>query len=172
MKRILYKLLLVGVYALFNSLLSYGQHFALEQDFSKPIPLPDAVYKILLRNKDINETIDQERDKGTSIKSIKSRFFDVTKVNVSDQKFPDLLVKAKSLLSGMNTTRYWIFRKKSKGYGLVFKTTSFSLSILRNRSKGYRIVKISSISGSKVIIGYYRFDGKSYVYSWGKTDDI
>jgi hypothetical protein len=172
MKKVSYKLLLLGICILFNSLSSYGQTFGLEQDFSNPALLPNSVYKILLKNKDINDTIKEERNNGKSIKSIKKRFFDVTKVSINDDKFLDLLVKAKSFLSGMNTTRYWIFKKTSKGYVLVFETATFSLNILKNKSKGHRIIEAAYPSGSKAYTTYFRFDGKKYVFSWSREEDI
>ncbi len=157
---------------LLSPILSYGQTFGMEQDFPKPIPLPDSVYKLLIKNKDIKETIIEERNNKKSIKSIKQRFFDVTNINVNDDNRPDLLVKAKSFLMGANVTRYWIFERRKQGYILVFEDATFGLSILKSKSKGYRIIETAYPSGAKAYTTYFRFDGKKYVFSWEKEEDI
>lgn len=144
----------------------------MEQDFHRPVSLPNSVYKTLLKNKDINKTIKEEVANGKSIKSIKSRFFDVTNININDDKYPDLLVKAKSLLSGMSVTRYWIFKGTSKGHVQIGEIGTFSLSILKHKHNRYRIIEGAYPKGDKAYINYFRFNGKKYFLSWSKTEDI
>lgn len=155
-----------------SAIFSYGQSFSMERDFPNQTTLPDSLYKILLRDKDINDTIEESKDSSTTTKALKKQFFQTTRVNLNNDKLPDLVVKAQSLLLGANVTRFWIFKQTSKGYVLVLETVTHSLSILRNKSEGHRNIRCDKLSAVQLFTNYYRFDGDNYVYSWSKTKDL
>lgn len=170
-KRFLFNSSFLSAFLLVNSALCYGQSFGLERDFPNRITLPDSVYKTLLRDKDINDTIEESKDSYTTAKALKKQFFQATSVNLNNDKLPDLVVKAQSRLTGANITRYWVFKRTRKGYVSVLKLSAFGISLLRNKSKGYRNIKGFSISSNQIFTTYFRFDGNKYVESWSKTED-
>lgn len=172
MTKLLCNCLLLLFLFLTASALCYGQTFGLEQDFPKRITLPDSIYEILLKDEDISNNLKEARDEGQSAKSTKKQYFQAARVNLNDDKLSDLVVKAQSYLTGANITRYWVFKRTLKGNILVLKVGAFGLSLLKNRSKGYRIIRTGSFSGQKAYTYYYRFDGNNYVYSWDKIEDL
>jgi hypothetical protein len=163
--------LLTFLFLLFSTSL-YGQTFGAEQNFAKQILLPDSVYKTLLKDNDVNDILKSARKGGKSIKSIKKQFFQAAHVYINDDKLPDLLVKGQSYLAGTNTTHFWVFKQTSKGYVQVFETATFSLSLLKKKTKGHRIIRSSYPSGAKAVTDYFRFDGSKYIHSWSKEETI
>ena len=170
-KKNLFNSIFLSICLLVSSVLSYGQSFGLERKFLNQITLPDSIYKNLLRDKDISDTIEESKDSYTTTKALKKQFFQTTRVNLNNDKLPDLIIKAQSRLAGANITRYWIFERAGKGYVLVFKLEAFGISLLKNRSRGYRNIKGYSISSTQIFTTYFRFDGKKYVESWRKIED-
>lgn len=160
------------LWLLTSSVLCCGQSFGLEQDFTKQVSLPDSVYKTLLKDENVKDTIEESKDAYSTTKSLKKQFFQAAEVNLNNDKLPDLVVKAQSYLTGSNITNYWIFKKTKKGYILVLKVGTHSLSILKNRTKGFKNIRIDGFSGQNTYRIYYRFDGNDYIYNWGKTKDL
>ena len=172
MTKSIHKLLPVLLCIVASSIWCGGQSFAVEQKLPKLVNLPDGIYKILLKNNDINDILNKAKGEGISAKAIKKQFFQAAKVNINDDRLTDLLVKGQSYLQGMNTTHFWIFKNTKTGYILVFETVTFGLKILKKKSKGYRIIESALPGGDKAFFNYFRFDGQKYVHSWGKTEDI
>jgi hypothetical protein len=142
----------------------------MERSFPKPIVLPNSVYKMLLKSD--SNVRDTARDVIGEGKSARKSLFQATKINLNNDNLPDLLVKGQSFLLGANVTRFWIFERTSQGYILVLKVPTHSLTVLKNKSNGFRNIRTDKLSAVQLFTDYYRFDGKNYVYSWGKTKDL
>lgn len=172
MTKFLFKIFILYSLFFLCCVVCFGQNFAVEGDFPKQVALPDSVYKILLKRDIVKTVLEEEITGGKSVNNIKKRFFQASNINLNDDKRQDLIVKGQSFLLGANTTHFWLFERTKKGYVLVFEVATFSLTLLKNGSKGYRIIRTDRPSGSKAYTAYYRYDGKKYVYSWGKEEDI
>ena len=149
---------------------SYGQTFSMERDFPKSTVLPKAIYKMLLKSDESIRRIADEVERDG--KSAKKTLFQAARITLNNDKLPDLIVKGQSRLLGANVTEFWIFQKSQKGYILVLRIPTHSLSILKNKSNKFRNIRIDKLSAVQLFTEYYRFDGKKYVYSWGKVSDI
>lgn len=171
-KRLFFKGIALAAFSFTLSVISYGQGFSMEENFPRQIILPDSVYKILLKDDDVKRNVEQAKDATRTIKSLKKEFFQTTRINLNNDRLPDLMVKAQSTLQGANVTRFWIFKQTKTGYVLVLEVPTHSLSILKNKSKGYRSIRCDKLSAVQLFTDYYRFDGDNYVYSWGKTRDL
>ena len=171
-KYLLMQVLCLSFCVLGTSVVCFGQSYGMERDFPKQVVLPNAVYQILLKDEDINDELKQARTNGQSVRSIKKQYFQATKTNINDDNLPDLIVKGQSYLLGANTTHFWVFKNLKGKYTLVFETAAHDVAILKSKHHGYRNIRSISLSVDTVYIGYSRYDGKEYIFSWNKTEEI
>jgi hypothetical protein len=97
-----------------------------------------------------------------------------TKLLLSHDSATSYLIVGVGSLRGAHIVPYWIVRRTSRGYALVFKARCDSLAVLSDRYKGYRELEATWIqqSGANNLVVRYRFDGKSYVkFSSQQTHD-
>jgi len=100
--------LLIAYFCIFATI-TFAQTFGAERDFPKTTVLPDSVYKILLNSdKFVRENVKKIKSQG---KPVKKTLFQSTIINLNNDKFPDLLVKGKSLLAGAHGTQFGCSKK-------------------------------------------------------------
>lgn len=144
--------------------------FGLEELVRHPVPLPQAVLKILRDDGEVRSSrCVSEDDQGHAIST---SWFEASQIHLDGPDEVDLLVKAKDgCLFGANIGPFWIFRNTSQGYKLVLTVSALSVDILRNKTNGLRDVSAGAVAGGQAVSVSFKFDGQKYKQSATKTEE-
>ena len=94
---------------------------------------------------------------------IQASWFAASAIHLNADRLPDLIVKAEnSCLFGANIAPFWVFRNTGRGYALALRVNTLALDVLPARTRGYRNIRASAATASRVITRHFRFDGQSY----------
>jgi hypothetical protein len=137
----------------------YETSFYDENTFKNPVEIPNSVLKILKQDTDIQKCINS-----SSGSTFSADWFEATRIKLNNDKFPDLLVKAKNcpLLIG-NATSFWFFRSKQNDYDLVLSIYTISIDILKKQTNGFYNVATSRSTASTTYSTTFTFNGKRYL---------
>ena len=91
------------------------------------------------------------------------------RIKLNNDRFPDLLVKAKERCLSGNATWFWFFRRKQNKYELVLSKYTISVEIGNKQSRGFFKVITSRSTGNTTYTTFYSFNGKRY-YKKGEKE--
>lgn len=139
-----------------------GQNsFSSEEKVSSPVKIPQTILKQLAEYDD-GQLEKCQQDKLTRKPNIAAHFA-ASKINLNDDKQPDLIVQAQTLcFMGAHNTTFWIFTKSNRKYDLAFDIAVDYLKILDTSSKGFRNIETASHTAVELYTINWKFDGEKY----------
>lgn len=128
-----------------------------EDSFRSQAQIPNSVLKTLKQDAEVQRCI-----KAANTSKYSASWFEATKVKLNDDKFLDLLVKAKEGCLRGNATNFWFFRNKQNKYELVLSDYTIVIDILKRRTKGFYNIETSRSTANTTFSTIYTFNGKKY----------
>lgn len=147
----------VVVMASLSSAQKYETSFYGENSFSNPIQIPVEVSKKLKKDW-------EAKGCSSSDGQFSNSRFEATKVNLNNDRLPDLLIKAKDpnhCLNG-NAVSFWAFTMRGGTFTPVFYTYTLSLEVTEKRSKNYFELWTGRCTASICFNRLFAFDGQEY----------
>lgn len=133
----------------------YQTDFFDETSFERPINIPTSILRSL--KKDINVEKCQRSNSKFS-----ANWFEATKINLNDDRFADVLIKAKNKCISDMASAFWLFLRKNNKYELVLNDYTIVMKIKRQKTKGLYNIQTSRATAMDNYISEYVFDGKAY----------
>ncbi|HKM66986.1 MAG TPA: hypothetical protein VJX70_07465 [Candidatus Acidoferrum sp.] len=144
--------------------------FDLEVVVRHPVPLPQAVLKILRHDGEVRSSRCVSED--DQAQAISASWFEASQIHLDGPDEVDLLAKGKDgCLFGANMGPFWIFRNTPQEYKLVLTVSALGVDILRNKTNGLRDVSAVAVAGGKWVSVSFKFDGQKYQQSETKTEE-
>ena len=141
--------------------------FGLEESIDRPVPLPEAVLKILRQDSDIRACDLEQNSRDT----IPAMWYEASEIHLDGPTESDLIVKAKNAcLWGANIGPFWVFRKTPNGHSLVLSTVALGLQVLKTKTNAFRDIRAGAIASLKPSYVMYKFDGHNYQESDDNAD--
>lgn len=135
--------------------------FGLEELVRHPVPLPEAVLKILRDDGEVRSSRCVSED--DQAQAISASWFEASQIHLDGPYEADLLVKAKDgCLLGANIGPFWIFRNTPQVYKLVLTVSALGVDILQNKTNGLRDVSVGAVAGGEAVRVRFKFDGQKY----------
>jgi hypothetical protein len=144
--------------------------FGLEESALHPVPLPQAVLKILMNDGQVRTSRCVSEDE--QAQAISASWFEASQIHLDGPDEVDLLVKSKNgCLFGANIGPFWIFRNTPQGYQLVLNVSALVVTILRSRTNGLSDVSAGAVAGGEAVSVRFKFDGHKYKESLAKPKE-
>ena len=102
-------------------------------------------------------------------------WFEAVRLDLNDDSYPDLLVKAKDpneCFNG-NAISWWAFSGRPKGYRMVFYAYTLSFRVESRKTRGFFDLLTGRCTGNACLNTIFKFDGRKYRprRSWWKPLD-
>ncbi len=135
----------------------YQRSFYGEESFRNPIQIPVEVSEKLKRDW-------QGRGCSDSNEQFSTSWFEATRINLNDDKFPDLLIKAKDPNHSFNgnAISFWVFANRGGKFNQVFYAYTLSFEVTNIRSKNYFDLWTGRCTASICFNRSFTFNGQEY----------
>lgn len=141
----------------------YQKSFYVENRFDKEIKIPVKALNALEKEKSVKKCINFYKLNKSNLLPYSSKWFRATKVNLNNDKFPDLIVEHNTpCLSGVSRQPYWLLISNGKNYNVVFYGYTYSLYINTEKTNKHFNVTIDWATASTLFTETFGFDGKRY----------
>jgi len=144
------------------------QFSAEDSGVKAPVPIPADVIDILRNDDGVRTVLESEN---ISSANIPNGWFSASSIQLGSNT-DDLVVIGERPLAGSNVVPFWIFYRTPRGYKLVLAAYAQDLIVRKKRFKGYREIKLISMTASVVSTVQLRFDGSKYVTYKSKSEPI
>jgi hypothetical protein len=131
--------------------------------------VPDRVLKLLRQDKYVLSCLAPDE----SPDQILATWFVGSEIHLDSALEADLIVLPKNpCLLGANIGPFWVFRRTSESYELALSVSAHDLEVLNTKCKGYRNIRIASMTVSTISTVVFQFDGTSYQQWQSKIEPI
>jgi len=133
--------------------------FGVEDAFQKPVPLPAGALQALRTLKSSDDLLQEcSEQEGLEPSAIPASWFVASKIRLTRKPASGLIVRGEYLcLGGAHITQFWVLAKSATGYKIVFRGRADALSVLPNRTDGYRDLQLVIITQAGRYVDYVTF---------------
>lgn len=133
--------------------------FGVEGEFEHPVPLNKAARAALASDQSVADVL---KDDGLTPDTMPEKWFTTAELHLSSSGDPDLVVRGEHGFRGAYTTTFWVLRKSSDGYIVVFREGGQYLQSEKERTNGLCNILTGLFNLRGVYSSEYAFDGKAY----------
>ena len=145
-------------------------HFSAEDEtVQRPADIPQDAWKILQKDSDVQNVLDYDN---LTVEQLPRSWFLASTVHLDGPQESDLVVIARSELSGANVTTFWLFIQTPKGMKLVLTAPAHDLFIKSSRSHGHRDIKMFALTAIRIISVTFHYDGNKYQKSSSSDETL
>ncbi len=136
----------------------FQDSFFIEEKFKKPVRVPTSALNSLKQDKEIQRCL-----KSGNLSKLSANWFEATKINLNNDRFPDLFVKAKEGCLTGNAISVWFLRNDKTKYEVVLTDYTLVVDIDKKLSKRFYNITTNRSTPSTTFWTVYIFNGKRYV---------
>ena len=148
--------------------------FGAEDAFQKPVPLPAGALQALRTSKSPDDLLQEcSEQEGLQPSAIPASWFVASKIRLTRRPASGLIVRGEHLcLGGAHITQFWVLAKSATGYKIVFRGRADALSVLPNRTNGYRDLQLVIVTEAGRYVDYvtFHFARRMYVLSCHRVE--
>jgi len=134
--------------------------FRESEPFQHAVPLPQNVLQVLLRTREVKESLDSA---SAEQKSNLSQLFLATEVHLSGLDKIDFIVRGITPVTGADNDWFWVVNHLPSAPRVVLWAGCDSLEVLDGRTNGFKNIRCSWSSPSLTITSDYHFNGQKYL---------
>lgn len=125
----------------------------------RPVSIPEGV----LQNITTSDGLLQTCLENDHIEAPPPSWFVASQIHLDGANEIDYVIQANGgCLLGANITSFWIYRDSQRGYKPILVIHVHDLDVLRKKWKGYREIRVYSMTVSTITTETFRFDGERY----------
>jgi hypothetical protein len=125
----------------------------------RPVPVPEGILQNL---KEVDQSV-QRCLENDHLGAPPASWFVASQIHLDGPNEIDLVVASNGgCLLGANVAPFWIYRSTLRGYELVLAVDVHDLEVLRSRWKGFREIRVWSMTVDTITTETFRFGGQFY----------
>lgn len=150
-------ILLLTLFLLFAAPSAAQTHFYLDEPFSRPAKIPEALVP-LLRNE-----IKSACQRDAQFQAMDPRsVFTASKITLNNPRGSLILKSGHHCLTGVDNDWFWVFLRTQKGYRKILTGGTISVDVLRAKTRGLRDIETNGATARTNYGRIYKFDGSIY----------
>jgi len=140
--------------------------FGVEDSFQKPVPLPSGALQALRTSKSPDDLLQEcAEQEGLQPSVIPASWFVASNIQLTGKPASGLVVRGEGpCLWGAHITQFWVLAKSATGYEIVFRGRADGLSVLPNRTNGYRDLQLVIVTQAGRYVDYVTFHFSEGMY--------